>query len=107
MSYNLCDMDCDQEINKSDIEEHCSDCLCVGDMAGREQQEMSATKAWRSTSVVEERGLPNTLSSRRSHRKKKNRRGSGMLNRSKVKLCLLYTSPSPRDQRGARMPSSA
>ena len=22
-------------------------------------------------------------------------------------LCLLYTSPSPRDQRGARMPSSA
>ena len=24
-----------------------------------------------------------------------------------VKTCLLYTSPSPRDQRGARMPSSA
>ena len=24
-----------------------------------------------------------------------------------VKACLLYTSPSPRDQRGARMPSSA
>ena len=24
-----------------------------------------------------------------------------------VLLCLLYTSPSPRDQRGARMPSSA
>ena len=23
------------------------------------------------------------------------------------RLCLLYTSPSPRDQRGARMPSSA
>ena len=23
------------------------------------------------------------------------------------KFCLLYTSPSPRDQRGARMPSSA
>ena len=22
-------------------------------------------------------------------------------------VCLLYTSPSPRDQRGARMPSSA
>ena len=22
-------------------------------------------------------------------------------------ICLLYTSPSPRDQRGARMPSSA
>ena len=25
----------------------------------------------------------------------------------KVKCCLLYTSPSPRDQRGSRMPSSA
>ena len=24
-----------------------------------------------------------------------------------MKLCLLYTSPSPRDQRGSRMPSSA
>ena len=25
----------------------------------------------------------------------------------KVRTCLLYTSPSPRDQRGTRMPSSA
>ena len=25
----------------------------------------------------------------------------------KSKICLLYTSPSPRDQRGSRMPSSA
>ena len=25
----------------------------------------------------------------------------------KAKDCLLYTSPSPRDQRGSRMPSSA
>ena len=25
----------------------------------------------------------------------------------KIKTCLLYTSPSPRDQRGSRMPSSA
>ena len=24
-----------------------------------------------------------------------------------LKGCLLYTSPSPRDQRGSRMPSSA
>ena len=24
-----------------------------------------------------------------------------------ISLCLLYTSPSPRDQRGSRMPSSA
>ena len=86
MSYILCDMDCDQEINKSDLEEHCSDCLCVGELADRGQQDMPATKAWRSTSVVEGRGHPNTLSSRRSHRRKKNRRGSGMLNRRKVKL---------------------
>ena len=28
-------------------------------------------------------------------------------NRAKVYSCLLYTSPSPRDQRGSRMPSSA
>ena len=26
---------------------------------------------------------------------------------SPVRVCLLYTSPSPRDQRGSRMPSSA
>ena len=26
---------------------------------------------------------------------------------SRVYVCLLYTSPSPRDQRGSRMPSSA
>ena len=24
-----------------------------------------------------------------------------------INICLLYTSPSPRDQRGSRMPSSA
>ena len=26
---------------------------------------------------------------------------------TETKTCLLYTSPSPRDQRGSRMPSSA
>ena len=62
MSYNLCDMDCDQEINKSDIEEHCSDCLCVGGMEDLDRQEMPATKAWRPTSVVEERDRLKTLS---------------------------------------------
>ena len=29
------------------------------------------------------------------------------LKRRAVNSCLLYTSPSPRDQRGSRMPSSA
>ena len=28
-------------------------------------------------------------------------------NELSIKICLLYTSPSPRDQRGSRMPSSA
>ena len=32
---------------------------------------------------------------------------AGTLNFAKIKGCLLYTSPSPRDQRGSRMPSSA
>ena len=29
------------------------------------------------------------------------------VDRKFCKICLLYTSPSPRDQRGTRMPSSA
>ena len=29
------------------------------------------------------------------------------INGAPVSVCLLYTSPSPRDQRGSRMPSSA
>ena len=29
------------------------------------------------------------------------------LQRGIIRYCLLYTSPSPRDQRGSRMPSSA
>ena len=32
---------------------------------------------------------------------------SGMVALRAIKACLLYTSPSPRDQRGSRMPSSA
>ena len=32
---------------------------------------------------------------------------SGALNVASISSCLLYTSPSPRDQRGSRMPSSA
>ena len=31
----------------------------------------------------------------------------GVINTHKAGFCLLYTSPSPRDQRGSRMPSSA
>ena len=32
---------------------------------------------------------------------------SHLLVEARDHICLLYTSPSPRDQRGARMPSSA
>ena len=32
---------------------------------------------------------------------------AGMSGLLMVWICLLYTSPSPRDQRGSRMPSSA
>ena len=32
---------------------------------------------------------------------------SGFTKRAESEYCLLYTSPSPRDQRGSRMPSSA
>ena len=34
-------------------------------------------------------------------------RSSSSDGRSSINICLLYTSPSPRDQRGSRMPSSA
>ena len=30
-----------------------------------------------------------------------------LLEEAGAEVCLLYTSPSPRDQRGSRMPSSA
>ena len=34
-------------------------------------------------------------------------RGNFWVEEGKSSSCLLYTSPSPRDQRGSRMPSSA
>ena len=34
-------------------------------------------------------------------------RGGVIVASANGKVCLLYTSPSPRDQRGSRMPSSA
>ena len=39
-----------------------------------------------------------------------NKNENNLLKISEIKnllICLLYTSPSPRDQRGSRMPSSA
>ena len=37
----------------------------------------------------------------------KNKLGNALFKKLNVYTCLLYTSPSPRDQRGSRMPSSA
>ena len=69
MPYSLCDMDCDQGINKSELEEHCSDCLCVGGLVDLDRQDVPATKAWRPTSVVGERDRPKTLSISVGHQK--------------------------------------
>ena len=38
MSSIICDMNCDQETNKSIIEKHCSDCLCMGKLANGNHQ---------------------------------------------------------------------
>ena len=38
---------------------------------------------------------------------KKINSGKYIINFNGDKICLLYTSPSPRDQRGSRMPASA
>ena len=62
MSYILCDMNCDQETNKSIIEKHCPNCARIGGLAGKGPKFVFARKAWRSTNVVEERGQLNTLS---------------------------------------------
>ena len=40
-------------------------------------------------------------------KRSKPKRQSAASQKGKAKRCLLYTSPSPRDQRGSRMPSSA
>ena len=49
-----------------------------------------------------------SLSPRENHRPRCNHRSRRRQQRSIVgSICLLYTSPSPRDQRGSRMPSSA
>ena len=42
-----------------------------------------------------------------SNEMKKVFKSFGPMDKAQSKDCLLYTSPSPRDQRGSRMPSSA
>ena len=45
MSSIICDMNCDQETNKSVIKEHCFDCLCMGGLADVGHGHMPARKA--------------------------------------------------------------
>ena len=49
--------------------------------------------------------IPEGLTDSKKLTPKKRKELSEILNRDH--FCLLYTSPSPRDQRGSRMPSSA
>ena len=48
-----------------------------------------------------------TMSELHNFVKKKMKDGATSKTNVYLKRCLLYTSPSPRDQRGSRMPSSA
>ena len=64
-------------------------------------------------SWIIERGRGSLIVSGKQSKKNTNKRAKREASRDKKKYgksfytCLLYTSPSPRDQRGSRMPSSA
>ena len=75
-----------------------------------------AKKRFSLTSSGKVRGSPAFLSHnlrKRSQKMKRQARGTIILNECDAKIvkqfipCLLYTSPSPRDISGSRMPSSA
>ena len=51
--------------------------------------------------------FPDTLSDSLSPVPMHTANGNMHINMDQAATCLLYTSPSPRDQRGSRMPSSA
>ena len=57
---------------------------------------ISALRAVSVVEALEERGVPGGHMQAR-----------GIGEHAPADICLLYTSPSPRDQRGSRMPSSA
>ena len=54
---------------------------------------------------IEQANYNRVVESAKGHKRQALLRGNAYL--EKKKNCLLYTSPSPRDQRGSRMPSSA
>ena len=51
--------------------------------------------------------LTGELESRKNHIRVHTKINFEIENLRSNNICLLYTSPSPRDQRGSRMPSSA
>ena len=89
---------------------------------GRENVEVVTTDMWRPYKSAVEYALPNAVlivdkwhvmrmandvmeTARRIYQGNLNAKDRKVLKRRRY--CLLYTSPSPRDQRGSRMPSSA
>ena len=63
------------------------------------QKEVDANEG----AVMQARTIPNPeVAATMEDTRSESRTTTGQLN-----ICLLYTSPSPRDQRGSRMPSSA
>ena len=65
---------------------------------------MNLLEAWRTACVKSSEKHANAA---RAARKKHRQLSIPSLIIGTVGTCLLYTSPSPRDQRGSRMPSSA
>ena len=51
--------------------------------------------------------VENSLDKRLTVRAEHIERLNTLQDEGRLLICLLYTSPSPRDQRGSRMPSSA
>ena len=65
----------------------------------------------RKTMILIPRTMDSLYSTDESHESKASAAGAPIvtktMGRDQQQSCLLYTSPSPRDQRGSRMPSSA
>ena len=59
------------------------------------------------TKINEEEGCPIVFVSGVKNQRRSNYPCLKTFNIASIYSCLLYTSPSPRDQRGSRMPSSA
>ena len=67
---------------------------------GKAPRKQLATKAAR-------KSAPATGGVKKPHRYRPGTVALREIRRYQKSTCLLYTSPSPRDQRGSRMPSSA